>query len=80
MFWQITTDGYVLAPLAGTAYILWILRTLGAKIGKNCAIWAGGQMGTMTEPGLVEVRLATKLYLNVLIANPTFSRLGTMSV
>ena len=67
--WQIVKDGSgdngVLASLAGTAYIVWYLRALGAKIGKNCAIWAGGQMGLMTEPDLVEVRLAIKLFFNV---------------
>jgi hypothetical protein len=92
-FFQIIRDGSgsghgdcgVLAPLAGTAYIVWYLRALGAKIGKNCAIWVGGEMssGMMTEPDLVEVRLATriKLFFNVFtIANPTFFRLETMSV
>ena len=50
----------VLAPLAGTAYLVWYFRVLGAKIGKNCAMWAGGEIGWMTEPDLVEVRLAIK--------------------
>ena len=62
-----TGDAGVLASLAGTAYIVWYLRALGAKIGKNCAIWAGGQMGSMTEPDLVEVRIATKLFFNVFV-------------
>jgi len=60
VFWQImeggTTEPGVPATLAGTAYIVWYLRAMGAKIGKNCAIWAGGKMGVMTEPDLVEVR------------------------
>lgn len=64
-FSQIMKDGSaedgVLACLAGTAYIVWYHRLLGAKIGKNCALWAGGQTGVMTEPDLVEVRLALKL-------------------
>lgn len=30
-------------------------RALGAKIGKNCTIWAGGRTGLMTEPDLVEL-------------------------
>ena len=69
-----TGDTGVLSSLTGSAYIVWYLRALGAKIGKNCAIWAGGQMGSMTEPDLVEVRLATKLYsLMCLFFNPTFS-------
>ena len=28
---------------------------MGAKIGKNCAIFAGGRAGLMTEPDLVEL-------------------------
>ncbi len=67
-FWQIMEDGPgdpgAPAALAGTAYIVWYLRALGATIGKNCAIWAGGQMGLMSEPDLVEVMLAIKLYIN----------------
>ncbi|KDR80877.1 hypothetical protein GALMADRAFT_241361 [Galerina marginata CBS 339.88] len=47
--------GGVLAPLTGSAYIVWYLRTLGANIGENCAIWAGGRPGLMTEPDLVEL-------------------------
>ncbi|KAF8159331.1 AMP-dependent synthetase and ligase [Crassisporium funariophilum] len=47
--------GGVLAPLAGSAYIVWYFRALGAKIGDNCAIWAGGKSGLMTEPDLVEL-------------------------
>ena len=50
-FWQIMKDGSgdnggtgLLASLAGSAYIVWYLRALGGKIGKNCAIWAGGEM------------------------------------
>jgi hypothetical protein len=35
-------NGGVLAPITGSAYIVWFYRALGAKIGKNCAIWAGG--------------------------------------
>ncbi|KAJ7272639.1 acetyl-CoA synthetase-like protein [Mycena haematopus] len=48
-------NGGVLAPLTGTVYIVWYLRALGAKIGKNCAIYAGGKAGLMTEPDLVEL-------------------------
>ncbi|KAF9528938.1 AMP-dependent synthetase and ligase [Crepidotus variabilis] len=47
--------GGVLAPLTGTAYMAWFYRAQGAKIGKNCAIWAGGKVGLMTEPDLVEL-------------------------
>jgi hypothetical protein len=58
-------DAGLLASLAGTAYIVWYLRAIGAKIGKNCAIWASGKMGLMTEPDLVEVRLAFIQFFNV---------------
>ncbi|KAF4611312.1 hypothetical protein D9613_007197 [Agrocybe pediades] len=47
--------GGVLAPLAGSAYIVWFYRAMGAKIGKDCAIWAGGRAGLMTEPDLVQL-------------------------
>lgn len=30
-------------------------RALGANIGNDCAIWAGGKVGLMTEPDLVEL-------------------------
>jgi hypothetical protein len=80
---QIMKDGSgntgVLTSLAGTAYIVWYLRALGAKIGKNCAIWAGGQVGVMSEPDLVEVRLLLAIkaiLLMCLIANPTFFEIG----
>ncbi|KAF8887354.1 acetyl-CoA synthetase-like protein [Infundibulicybe gibba] len=45
-------SGGVLAPLHGSAYIVWYLRALGARIGKNCSIFAGS---LMTEPDLVEL-------------------------
>ncbi|PPQ70848.1 hypothetical protein CVT24_001055 [Panaeolus cyanescens] len=48
-------NGGVIAPLAGSAYIVWFYRALGARIGENCAIWAGGKSGLMTEPDLVEI-------------------------
>lgn len=48
-------NGGVLAPLTGTVYIVWYLRALGAKIGKDCAIYPGGKAGLMTEPDLVTV-------------------------
>ncbi|KAF7370975.1 Peroxisomal-coenzyme a synthetase [Mycena sanguinolenta] len=48
-------NGGVLAPLTGTVYIVWFYRGLGAKIGKNCSIFAGGKLGLMTEPDLVEI-------------------------
>ena len=48
-------NGGVLGPLIGSVYIVWFLRTLGAKIGRNCFIYAGHKIGFMTEPDLVEV-------------------------
>ena len=47
--------GGVLAPLTGSAYIVWYFRALGATIGENCGVWVGGNPGLMTEPDLVEV-------------------------
>jgi len=56
---RIMIKGYgfttVIGPLTGSAYIGWFYRAMGAKIGKNCCIWAGGRVGLMTEPDLVEV-------------------------
>jgi len=49
--------GGVLAPITGSIYIVWYLRALGAKIGRNCFIHAGHEIGFMTEPDLVEVIL-----------------------
>ncbi|KAI0338447.1 acetyl-CoA synthetase-like protein [Trametopsis cervina] len=46
-------NGGVLAPITGSAYIVWFYRALGANIGKNVSIWAGGRPGLMTEPDLV---------------------------
>ncbi|KAJ6486574.1 acetyl-CoA synthetase-like protein [Mycena vulgaris] len=48
-------NGGVLAPLTGSAYYVWYLRALGAKIGRNCAIYPGGRRGLMTEPDLVQL-------------------------
>ena len=47
--------GGLLAPLTGSAYIVWYFRALGASIGENCGLWVGGNPGQMTEPDLVEV-------------------------
>jgi hypothetical protein len=47
--------GGVLASITGTAYIAWFYRALGANIGANCNIYAGGKAGLMTEPDLVEL-------------------------
>lgn len=48
-------NGGVLAPLCGSAYIVWYYRALGATIGKNVALYPGGKAGLMTEPDLVTV-------------------------
>ncbi|OSD06234.1 acetyl-CoA synthetase-like protein [Trametes coccinea BRFM310] len=48
-------NGGILGCLSGSAYYVWYLRALGAKIGKDCAIFAGGRIGLMTEPDLVEL-------------------------
>ncbi|TFK88643.1 acetyl-CoA synthetase-like protein [Polyporus arcularius HHB13444] len=47
--------GGILGAISGSAYIVWYLRALGAKIGKDCAVFAGGRVGLMTEPDLVEL-------------------------
>ncbi|KAF5338042.1 hypothetical protein D9758_014244 [Tetrapyrgos nigripes] len=47
--------GGVLQPLCGTVYMVWFFRAMGAKIGKNCALYPGGKVGLMTEPDLIEI-------------------------
>ncbi|KAF7353378.1 Peroxisomal-coenzyme a synthetase [Mycena sanguinolenta] len=47
--------GGVLEPLTGSAYFIWYLRGMGARIGKNCALYPGGRAGLMTEPDLVQL-------------------------
>ena len=40
--------------ISGTPFVVWYLRALGARIGKDCAIWAGGKPSLqLTEPDLV---------------------------
>jgi hypothetical protein len=46
----------ILASLTGSAYIVWFFRALGAKIGRNVSIFAGGRTGFLSELDLVEVR------------------------
>ncbi|KAF7353427.1 Peroxisomal-coenzyme a synthetase [Mycena sanguinolenta] len=48
-------NGGVLGPLTGSAYFVWYLRGMGARIGKNCALYPGGRAGLMTEPDLVQL-------------------------
>ncbi len=46
--------GHIYGNISGTAFAVWYLRALGAKIGKDCAIWAGGKPSLqLTEPELV---------------------------
>jgi hypothetical protein len=52
-------NGGVLGPLTGSAYFVWYLRGMGARIGKNCVIYPGGRAGLMTEPDLVQVQPRT---------------------
>lgn len=62
---RLLSEGYgrngVLASLTGTTYMTWYFRALGAKIGNNCSIFAGGKRGLMTEPDLLEVCLLYRL-------------------
>ena len=51
-------NGGILAPLTGSAYIVWFFRALGAGIGRDVSIFASGKVGLMTEPDLVEVCLS----------------------
>ena len=48
-------NGGILGTISGSAYIAWYLRALGAKVGKDCSIFADGRVGLMTEPDLVEL-------------------------
>lgn len=46
--------GHIIGAISGTVYAVWYLRALGARIGKDCAIWAGGKPTLqLTEPDLV---------------------------
>ncbi|KAI0674678.1 acetyl-CoA synthetase-like protein [Trametes maxima] len=48
-------NGGILGGISGSAYFVWYLRAMGAKIGRDCSIFAGGKCGLMTEPDLVEM-------------------------
>ncbi|TBU29893.1 acetyl-CoA synthetase-like protein [Dichomitus squalens] len=48
-------NGAVLGAISGSAYIVWFYRAMGAKIGKNVSVFAGGRTGLMTEPDLVDL-------------------------
>lgn len=46
--------GHLIGHISGTWMAVWYLRSLGAKIGDECAIWAGGKPSLqLTEPELV---------------------------
>ncbi|KAI3320385.1 acetyl-CoA synthetase-like protein [Xylariaceae sp. AK1471] len=46
----------ILGLLTGTAYMSWYFRALGAKIGKDCALFVSGQPSLLfTEPDLLEM-------------------------
>jgi hypothetical protein len=46
----------VLRMLSGTHYAVLYFRALGAKIGKDCALYAGGELNVIiTEPDLLEL-------------------------
>lgn len=59
-------NGGILGPLTGSAYIVWYFRALGAVIGRDVSIFAGGKAGLMTEPDLVEVRIQSLLRFLIL--------------
>ncbi|KAJ6481523.1 acetyl-CoA synthetase-like protein, partial [Mycena vitilis] len=48
-------NGGVLGPLTGSVYFVWYLKAMGARIGRNCALYPGGRAGLMTEPDLVQL-------------------------
>ncbi|OBZ77802.1 putative peroxisomal-coenzyme A synthetase [Grifola frondosa] len=48
-------NGGILGAISGSAYYVWYLRALGAKIGKDCSMFSGGKVGLMTEPDLVQM-------------------------
>ncbi|KAI1810370.1 acetyl-CoA synthetase-like protein [Poronia punctata] len=46
----------ILGMLTGTAYVSWYFRAMGAKIGKDCALFVSGRPSLMfTEPDLLEM-------------------------
>lgn len=48
--------GHLIGVISGSAYAVWYLRALGASIGKNVAVWAGGKPSLqLTEPDLVTI-------------------------
>lgn len=48
--------GHLIGHISGTRYAVMYLRALGAKVGKECSIWAGGKPSLqLTEPELVTI-------------------------
>ncbi|THU98088.1 acetyl-CoA synthetase-like protein [Dendrothele bispora CBS 962.96] len=47
--------GSIMAALTGTTWMVLFYRLMGAKIGKDCALYPSGKPGLMTEPDLVEL-------------------------
>jgi len=46
----------ILGMLTGTAYVTWYFRAMGAKIGRDCALFVSGRPSLMfTEPDLLEM-------------------------
>ena len=46
--------GHLIGHISGSVYAVWYLRALGARIGRECSIWAGGKPSLqLTEPELV---------------------------
>ncbi|KAM5343355.1 hypothetical protein ACJ41O_011892 [Fusarium nematophilum] len=46
----------ILGLLTGTQWLVWYFQLLGAKIGKNCALFANGRPSLMfTEPDLISI-------------------------
>ena len=51
----------LLDSLRGTVYIVWYMRALGGKIGKNVCLYPAGADPMMTEPDMVEVIVSNSL-------------------
>lgn len=46
--------GHIIGCISGTVYAVWYLRAMGAHLGRECAIWAGGKPSLQfTEPELI---------------------------
>jgi acetyltransferase-like isoleucine patch superfamily enzyme len=48
--------GHLIGVISGTVFAVWYLRALGATIGKNVSVWAGGKPSLqVTEPDLITI-------------------------